>query len=310
MNVPQIFLSTWAIKKSIESGERSVFDLPALAAVHKFQGVEIIDRHLPDLSQETFSALKKKLADADLHVSLGATTDFTADSPETLNAQIKYTKQLIAAASYLEAHSLRILLGGDDFFFQKWLKRSSQKRPGFSLENIKSQKKLTNWLQKAGIFHILHKLTIEAKKPRPLAKNEIQRVLRALDDLVPLAEKKKIPLAIENHWGISTLPENILFFLNHYSSDYLGVCLDLGNFSQQQNRYSESEKLLPFAKEIHAKSYSFAGDGEEVNLNYKRFVKLIREADFSGPIVVEYEGRGNQLQHSLMTRDLILKYWS
>jgi sugar phosphate isomerase/epimerase len=179
------------------------------------------------------------------------------------------------------------------------------------LANIKKQKKLTNWLQKVGIFHILHKLTIQAKRPRSIISDKAkQNVFSVLDQIVPLAEEKKIPLAIENHWGITTAAENIIFFINHYSSEFLGTCVDFGNFSLWQNRYLETQKLLPWAKEIHAKTYAFDRSGEEKTIDYNRMMKLIRDSGRSVPLVVEYEGRGDQLQNSLKTRDLILKHWN
>ncbi|NOZ61571.1 MAG: sugar phosphate isomerase/epimerase [Calditrichaeota bacterium] len=310
MDQPQIFLSSWAIKKSIENGEKRVLDLPALAKENDFQGVEIIDRHLPDLARGTLQHLKNAIVETGIGVTLGISTDFTSDVEFELEAQIQYTKKMLEIAEFFEARSLRILLGGNEFFFQKWMRSKKVDRQSSQLTEIKKKKKLTNWLQKIGIFHILHKLTIQAKRPRPLKEQVKRRVLRALDQIVPLAENRKIPLAIENHWGITTLPENILFFVNHYHSSFLGTCPDLGNFSHWQNRYSEIEKLLPHAKEIHAKTYAFDGSGNEKTIDYGRMISLVREARFSGMIVIEYEGSGDQLENSLHSRDLVLKNWN
>ncbi len=312
MSQPKIYLSTWAIKKSIENGELIAHDAVALAREHGFSGVEIIDRHLPDLSSETVQRLKKEIVRNNLACTLGITTDFVSTSEDSLAAQIKYTIKMIEIGDFLGAVSLRILLGGTDFFFQNWLKPKDKiQSDSISLTNIKKQKKLTNWLQKVGIFHILHKLTIQAKRPRSIISDKVrQSVFSALDQIVPLAEKKKIPLAVENHWGITTATENIIFFINHCSTEFLGTCVDLGNFSLWQNRYQEMQKLLPWAKEIHAKTYAFDGCGEEKNIDYSRTMQLIRESGKLVPIVVEYEGRGDQLQNSLKTRDLILKHWN
>ena len=69
------------------------------------------------------------------------------------------------------------------------------------------------------------------------------------------------------------------------------------------------QKLLPFAKEIHAKTYQFDADGEETSIDYQRCMNLIKSSDFEGPLVVEYEGNGEQVKNSLKTRELILKYF-
>ena len=129
-----------------------------------------------------------------------------------------------------------------------------------------------------------------------------------MDSILPEAQKKSIPLAIENHWGVTALAENILEIIHFYDSDFLGTCPDFGNFTIHQNRYTELKKLMPFAKEVHAKSYKFNNDGEEPAIDYEQCISIIRQSNFSGPLIVEYEGTGNMLKNSLKTRDLILRY--
>ena len=63
-----------------------------------------------------------------------------------------------------------------------------------------------------------------------------------------------------------------------------------------------------FAKEIHAKSYSFNDEGEETSIEYERCISIIRQFNFAGPLVVEYEGTGDMLKNSFLTRDLIMRY--
>ena len=310
MQPPRIFISSWSIKKAIEDGSLDIFQLPELAATNDFQGVEIIDRHLPTDLENAFRGLGEKIESAHLQCTLGITTNFVTGDSEYLKSQIEYAQKMISRASLINAMSLRILLGGHDFIFQRWMQREKTgKDSQFNVQNIKKQKKLTNLLQRIGIFHILHKLTIQAKKPRAMTSREKETVLRALDELVPLAEKNSVPLAIENHWGITTLPENILFFVDHYSSEHLGCCVDVGNFSRWQDRYREMEKLLPHAREIHAKSYSFDEQGEEKTISYQRVVPMIKMLSPHVPLVIEYEGAGDQFAHTIKTQALINRHW-
>ena len=68
------------------------------------------------------------------------------------------------------------------------------------------------------------------------------------------------------------------------------------------------EKLLPYAKEVHAKSYQFNTNGEEISVDYQKCISIVKSTGFKGPLVVEYEGRGDKLKNSLRTQELILKY--
>ncbi len=59
----------------------------------------------------------------------------------------------------------------------------------------------------------------------------IDNIRRSLDYLVPVAEKLKIIIGIENRYYLSQIPqfEEIDFFLNEYDSDYVGFWYDIGH---------------------------------------------------------------------------------
>jgi sugar phosphate isomerase/epimerase len=78
------------------------------------------------------------------------------------------------------------------------------------------------------------------------------RALSAIKLAVPIAEKYKIPLAIENHkdW---TVEQQIAIFKS-YSSEYLGACLDFGNnLALCEDPMETAEKLAPFTITTHVK---------------------------------------------------------
>jgi len=305
-----IFLSSWSIKDQLSSGRIRITQLPQFAQSHDFDGVEFVDRHFPGLSSDFRNQLISAVKESDIATSLGLTTDFTVNSKEYQEKQIDYVLLMIDFAQQLGASSVRILLGGDDFILQKWLKKLlRKKKEAFTLNTIKKQKLITSWLQRTPFFHVLHKLTIQSQRPMPLNNPEIKgNILHSLEKILTKAEQLKIPLAIENHWGVSAHTDTILDIISHFQSSFLGTCPDLGNFTIHQDRYIEIKKLLPFAKEIHAKTYRFNHQGEEKTIDYKKCIKLIKSSSFQGPLVVEYEGRGNKIDNSLQTRDLILKY--
>jgi sugar phosphate isomerase/epimerase len=74
----------------------------------------------------------------------------------------------------------------------------------------------------------------------------------ALKLVVPLLERHKVTLAMENHkdWTL----EDMLRVLKLYSSEYLGACVDFGNnISMLDDPMEVIEGLAPYAKAAHIK---------------------------------------------------------
>ncbi len=54
-------------------------------------------------------------------------------------------------------------------------------------------------------------------------------IIRSLDELLPVAEKLGITIAIENIWFATSTPEKLLAVVRHFDSDHLGLCYDAGH---------------------------------------------------------------------------------
>jgi 3-oxoisoapionate decarboxylase len=104
---------------------------------------------------------------------------------------------------------------------------------------------------------------------------------------VPILEKYKMPLALENHkdW---TADEMAALMKNH-SSEYLGVCLDFGNnIALLDDPISVTEMLAPFAISTHVKDMGveWFNDGFLLSevvlgqgfLDLPRMLSLVRQA--------------------------------
>jgi 3-oxoisoapionate decarboxylase len=78
------------------------------------------------------------------------------------------------------------------------------------------------------------------------------QALNAIKLAVPIVEKYKIPLAMENHKDF-TLEQQIAIFKS-YSSEYFGACLDFGNnLALCEDPMEVAEKLAPFTITTHVK---------------------------------------------------------
>ena len=109
----------------------------------------------------------------------------------------------------------------------------------------------------------------------------------ALERAIPILEKHRIPLALENHkdWTL----DELLALMENYGSEYLGVCLDTGNnvallddpheFVEALARYAVSSHIKDMAWEPYENGFLLAevplGEGM---LDMKRIVAAIRKA--------------------------------
>ncbi len=136
----------------------------------------------------------------------------------------------------------------------------------------------------------------------------------AIARAVPIVEKHRLPLALENHkdWTAGEMAA----LMKEYSSEYLGVCLDTGNnISLLDDPMDVVERLAPWTISTHIKDMAVEeyprgfllsemplGDGM---LDIKRIIETIRRARPSTRMTLE-----------MITRDpleipcLTDKYWS
>jgi sugar phosphate isomerase/epimerase len=305
-----LFLSSLSIIDLISAQKFNLDQFAGFARDNGFDGVEFNDRHFPNFTHEFQASLIESLQESGIQTTLGLTTDFAINNADVLESQITYILNMLEFAVRLDSKVVRIFLGGADSLTQKLVKKIVHSKTNtFTLDSIKKQKFLTSKLQGRRLFQLAHQILIKNKKPKPFKSPAIkEKVIKSLERILPVAEKYDVDLAIENHWGISSYTKNILQIIEHFRSKNLGTCPDFGNFSIHQNRYTELQKLLPYAKEVHAKSYQFNTNGEEISFDYQKCISLVKSSGFKGPMVIEYEGRGDKLRNSFKTRELILRY--
>jgi sugar phosphate isomerase/epimerase len=138
---------------------------------------------------------------------------------------------------------------------------------------------------------------------------KLQRAISSLRAIVPVAADRGIRIGIENHWGISGDPQTIMRIVHEVDSPFLGTCPDLGNFPRGIDPLDGLRLLAPHAVITHAKSYGFRSNGEEKTIDYRQYLPIVRQSGFDGPITVEYEGLGNDLEGCQLTRALLLRHW-
>lgn len=262
------------------------------------------DRQIAGHDRSSLQHLRQRCDHAECGLILDVNCDLTCAERSLWREEALHVRQMLDLAKDLGAQAVRICLGGQRFTIHNLLKR---RRRAFSRETAASTLKtlvLNRW-----ILNLAHTIRTHLPSPAGPVKDKIARAVGALREIVPHAGRSGIPLAIENHWGISSRPENIIRVIEDVNSPWLGTCPDFGNFPRDVDLYEGLKLLAPRALHAHAKSTSFREDDEEKQIDYKRCLKILRESGYDRTLSVEYEGMGDDLEGCLRTRELILKHW-
>lgn len=137
-----------------------------------------------------------------------------------------------------------------------------------------------------------------------------QAAVDGYSKLLDYAAKAGLDVIVENHFGNSTDPDWLVSVMKQVNKANAGLLPDFGNFCAQRSkpetndiqgmintkclkehdRYEGVRKMLPYAKGISAKTHKFDASGNEVETDFRRIFKIIKDAGFKGYVGIEYEG--------------------
>ena len=113
--------------------------------------------------------------------------------------------------------------------------------------------------------------------------------IECIEKCIPKAEQCGVVMALENHWGLSRTPEGQLRIINAVPSPWLGALMDTGNF--MEDPYDKLTQIAPKTVYVQAKTYYGGGEWYTLDLDYRRIGKILRNANYSGYISLEMEGK-------------------
>jgi sugar phosphate isomerase/epimerase len=124
-----------------------------------------------------------------------------------------------------------------------------------------------------------------------------EQIERAADGLRRLAEfgaKHGIDVIVENHGGLSSNGQWLTTVIQRVNLPNCGTLPDFGNFDlgggQEYDRYTGVAELMPFAKAVSAKSHDFDDAGNEIHTDYRRMMRIVKDAGYRSFVGIEYEG--------------------
>lgn len=142
------------------------------------------------------------------------------------------------------------------------------------------------------------------------AEEVAKAVEESLGKLSDFAHTHNINVIVENHGGSSSNGKWLASVMKNVNRPNCGTLPDFGNFClnrtkpvantpeawantkclEEYDRYEGVTELIPFAKGVSAKTYDFDAEGNCIETDYARMLKIVKDAGYKGHIGIEYEG--------------------
>ena len=148
----------------------------------------------------------------------------------------------------------------------------------------------------------------------------------SLSALGEFSEPYGVDIIVENHGGYSSDANWLVNVIKNTGKKNVGTLPDFGNFCVKKNqnlsdwgatsdecsyeydKYLGVKQMLPYARSISAKSYSFDNNGNSIEIDYFRMLKIIKESGYNGYISIEYEGDGHSEEEGIkLTQELLVR---
>jgi L-ribulose-5-phosphate 3-epimerase len=133
-----------------------------------------------------------------------------------------------------------------------------------------------------------HSIRVNAQSRGTLDEQE-RLAADGLRRLCEIGEEHAINIIVENHGGPSSRGDWLAAVMRRVEHPRIGTLPDFGNW-QEYDRYLGVKELMPFAKAVSAKSHDFDERGNETGTDYRRMLRIVLDAGYSGHIGIEYEG--------------------
>jgi len=227
------------------------------AAAIGFDGVEILHRQMKNETQGYVNDLKRAAFRHGLSFPmLSIHQDFVDPDPAKRQHAIDHTTHCIELAARLGISCIRLNSGrwGTIPSFDELMKVKGEEPP---LEGY-SHDQAFRWC------------------------------IQSINECLPTAEKHGVILALENHWGLTTDPDNLLRIYKAVDSPWLRINMDTGNYAMDP--YEGIDKLAPYAVIVQAKTYYGGGKWYTLDLDYDRIAGILRKHNFQGWVSLEMEG--------------------
>ena len=141
---------------------------------------------------------------------------------------------------------------------------------------------------------------------------QIELAADGLRRLAEFGDSIGINTIVENHGGLSSNGKWLSAVMEKVDHPRMGTLPDFGNFrldgDEWYDRYQGVRELMPYAKAVSAKSHKFDSDGNEINTDYYKMIKIVLDAGYNSYVGIEYEGTAHsEMEGIRLTLELLKK---
>lgn len=138
-------------------------------------------------------------------------------------------------------------------------------------------------------LHVAHQLgapqvRIDAGGPEDMPEETFAIIVDGYRDLVARARPMSIEILTENHWGPTTIPDNVLRLLHAVPG--LGFLYDTRNWKPALKEEGR-QKLAGYATATHVKAFRWDAHGNEPDEHIESAVKLLLDVGYRGTWGIE-----------------------
>ena len=141
---------------------------------------------------------------------------------------------------------------------------------------------------------------------------QIELAADGLRRLTEFGDSIGINTIVENHGGLSSNGKWLSAVMEKVDHPRIGTLPDFGNFrlegEEWYDPYQGVRELMPYAQAVSAKSHEFDSDGNEINTDYYKMMKIVLDASYNSHVGIEYEGTAHsEMEGIRLTLELLKK---
>ena len=179
-----------------------------------------------------------------------------------------------------------------------------------TVQRIQAVENHYKWAE-AAKFLDCHSIRVNARSEGSY-NDQIELAADGLRRLAEFGDSIGINTIVENHGGLSSNGKWLSAVMEKVDHPRIGTLPDFGNFrldgEEWYDRYQGVRELMPYAKAVSAKSHEFDSDGNEINTDYYKMMKIVLDASYNSHVGIEYEGTAHsEMEGIRLTLELLKK---
>lgn len=141
---------------------------------------------------------------------------------------------------------------------------------------------------------------------------QLDRAADGLRRLCEIGDTFGLSVIVEPHGGLSSNGAWLAALMDLVGHKRVGTLPDFGNFGDHRagwtyDLYLGTAQTMPYARGVSAKTFGFGADGEENTMDFRRHMRIVKDAGFTGFIGIEWEGGAPDEDTGVrLTRDLLV----